>query len=460
VRPSALLITTSLVVLACGDDPASSLGDGSPPDGKSAPGRDGDTKGETITCGPAEVDRLARCLDEGRSPRACLDAGARPACDVDADGLDDALEDAMLRSYAPVFAYNRGDGDHTAGDSERAYPTNVEHYVSHSTLYWRVDGDDGTKNVVAEKPTLETLATATFDAGGSVRRASDPELGQGPNFWLCLDRSGGAYDGEALVETMEASRKLAKGVDLLGVAHPSGAAKDGDVVVLSYMLYYAYNAFTLDDHEGDFEGGAVFVSLGTGKVVAVFTDRHPTSDGFKLIPTEGADALPAKDPSAEEPHYNVCSDTSSGRSSGVRYWDLDGAKHHPVIYVAGGGHASYAYPGATKIKGVGCLEATMIRDVHNGQGPKLVPSEGAYYTGWKDGKQPITTGVHIRNLGEPGHLREAWSAFAGQWGCTLATIPKSYPGPWDNERLCRHWLTHDWGSAAPFTSPTAKSCVE
>jgi hypothetical protein len=195
-------------------------------------------------------------------------------------------------------------------------------------------------------------------------------------------------------------------------------------------------------------------------VVAFFTDRHPTSDAHKLLALDGDDALPLKDPRTEEPHYNVCSDTRSGQSSGARFWDFDGQKHHPVVYVTAGGHASYAYPGATKIKGVGCLEATMIRDVHNGRGPKLVPADGAYYTDWGKTKKPITSGVHIRNLGEREHLREKWSSFAGQWGCTLGMIPKSYPGPWDNERLCRHWLTHDWGDAPPFALPTAKSCVE
>lgn len=374
----------------------------------------------------------------------------------------------MLRSYAPVFAYNEGDGDHSTGDSESAYPTTAEHYTASSTLYWRVDGDDATKTVVDKAPTLDKLRSATFDDKGTTKRADSPALGQGTNFWLCLNKDkSGNYDDAALVKTADASRST--GVDLFSVAHPAGADPKGDYVVLEYMLFYAYNRFTLDDHEGDFEGGAVFVSLSTGKVSAFYTDRHATSDGVTLIPLEGKGALPAKDPSKESPHYNVCDATDTPSSpwgipphtpiGGVRFYDFDANKHHPVIYVAGGGHASYGYPGATKIQGVGCIEMTMIRDVHNGNGPKLVPHEDAYVSDFKGtGRKAIDKGVHIRNLGERGHLREAWSAFAGQWGCTLEQIPKSYPGPWDNERLCRHWLTNDWGDAPPFKKSTVTSC--
>ena len=100
----------------------------------------------------------------------------------------------------------------------------------------------------------------------------------------------------------------------------------------------------------------------------------------------------------------------------------------------------------------------MIRDVHNGSDAKLVPAEGAYYTDWGTTKSAVTNGVRFVNLGDSAHLRAAWSAFAGQWGCTLDSIPKSYPGPWDNARLCRHWLTNDWGAEAPFTPSTATTC--
>ena len=463
----AVFVATAVQCGGGGDD------DGAPPittptgpeGGAAEASADGDVTPETPSCrADAVVASLRSCIDGGTAPRDCLAktrASGDAACDDDHDGLDDALEDALLASYAPVFAFNEGDGGHTGGDSEPIYPTNLKHYVAHATLHWRVDGDDATKKVVDAKPTLDTLRDARWKLDDVERRADVTALGQGPNFWLCLNQVGGKYPAEALVSSQEASRQLADGIDVLAVAHPSGKDAGGTYVVLEYMLFYAYNQFTLDTHEGDFEGGAVFVDLATGKVAAAFTDRHPTADSATLIPLQGAGALGAKDPAVEAPHYNVCDDTSTTAIGGVRFWDFGGARHHPVIYTAAGGHASYGYPGATKIKGVACTEATMIRDVHNGLGPKLVLHESAYAAEWdpKATKSPVYKGVHFVNLGERANLRATWSAFAGQWGCTLDSIPKSYPGPWDNARLCRHWLTNDWGTAPPFVRSTATSCT-
>lgn len=464
----AVVFTFGLVLAAlamhCGGDDAASNGASGGSSGAGGTGRDpaaapsGAAEGngaERETVDPM-VAAVSKCIDDGGAPRECLAKSGAAARDLDEDGLDDVLEDAMLRSYAPVFAFNQGDGNHTAGNDESHYPTNLAHYVKHSTLYWRVDGNDGTKKVVDENPTLDKLSAATFEQ----KRASSVAIGEGPNFWLCLkkDAATGDYASDALVKSMEASRKLEGGVDVLGVVHPT--SKGSDYVVLSYMLFYSYNAFTFDDHEGDFEGGAVFVSLSTGQVVALYTDRHPSSDNTTLIPIEGNNRLPAFDPKKEVPKYNICSDTSASPTGGVRFWDFEGKRHHPVIYVSSGGHAAYGYPGGTKIQGLGCMETTMIRDVHNGNGPKLVIAESTYSADW-EGKRAskIEGGVHIKNIGERDHLREKWTEFAGQWGCTLESIPKSYPGPWDNERLCRHWLTNDWGGTMPFKESDAKSCT-
>lgn len=414
-------------------------------------------------CSSADVEAFAECL-ERESPLTCISQvrGGAPPCDDDGDGLDDALEDAMMRAYAPVFAFNKGNGSHTAGDSESAWPVSAAHHVAHSRLVWRLDNDGSTLREVDPAPTLATLAGASFVDGEKTRHASSPLLGEGPNFWLCLKKSGNDFVPGALVTSVEASRKLEGGVDVFAVVHPTVAGKTDGYVVLSYMLYYTFNPFTLDDHEGDWEGGAVFVDMKTGEVGAVYTDRHDTADGAKLLHLAGDGAVTAKDPRLDSPTYNVCSASWSGAASGVRFWDYAGARHHPVFYVSGGSHATYAYPGGTKIMGAGCIEQTIVRDVHNGEGPRFVPSEGGYAIDWNEGKEllPVEHGVSFKNLGEPGRLREAWSAFAGQWGCTYESIPKSYPGPWDNQRLCRHWLTANWGAAPPFILPAKTACTD
>lgn len=445
------------------DDGGSYGGDASSPDGVDASSDRDASSGGPERCSSADVEAFATCID-GDSPAACVAQirKSEPLCDVDGDGLDDALEDAMMRAYAPVFAFNKGDGGHTAGDSESSWPVSAAHYVSHSRLVWRIDNDGSTLREVDAAPTLATLPGASFDDGGKKHLANSPLLGEGPNFWLCMKKSGDDYVPGALVTSLDASRALDGGIDVFTVVHPTVAGKPDGYVVLSYMLYYAYNPFTLDNHEGDWEGGAVFVDMKTGKVTAFYTDRHATADDAKLLHLEGDGAVPAKDPKLDSPTYNVCSSSWDGDASGVRFWDYDGERRHPVLYVAGGSHASYAYPGGTKITGAGCVEKTIVRDVHNGKGPRFVPSEGGYAIDWNEGQPllPVEHGVSFKNLGEPGHLREAWSAFAGQWGCTYESIPKSYPGPWDNQRLCRKWLTASWGAAPPFILPAKTACTD
>jgi hypothetical protein len=208
--------------------------------------------------------------------------------------------------------------------------------------------------------------------------------------------------------------------------------------------------------------GVLSTALEASRTECRLHRRHELNSGSStwLI---GPGAVVAKDPAVESPIYNVCSSSSTGGMSGVRFWDFAGKRHHPVIYVGSGSHASYAYPGATRIQGVGCIEESIVRDVHNGLAPRLLPFENAYATDWNaSGGQrlPVTNGVAFKNLGEPGHLREAWSGFAGQWGCTSESIAKSYPGPWDNQRLCRKWLTADWGAAPPFTQPVKTACTD
>lgn len=430
------------------DDPEGPLG-GEPAGGAT------DAGGVAPSCVDADrVAALTACLDEGRGPRAC--AAALPPtipCDVDGDALDDGLEDALLRAYAPVFAFNKGDGSKTRGNDEPCWPGNVRDYAATSRLVWRVEGDGATERTLAIHPELDALPGFTHEG----RRADDPALGAGPNFWLCLDKSGSTYSASAKVATSTLSRALPHGVDVLGVVHPTAAGSR--FAFVGSMLYFHYNEFTLDDHEGDWEGGAAFVDLDDGAVVAVFTDRHPTSDEEKLVHVVGPSRAPVVDPADDSPKYNVCGAGDVPR--GVRFYDHDGRRHHAVFYLATGGHASYAYPGATKITGAGCVEAVIVRDTHNGENEKLVPHLGGYARGWGatgDDAEKVRAGVRFTNAGEPDALRAPWTAFAGHWGCQYGRVAKSYPGPWDNEQLCRRWLTHTWGFEPPFVAPGAGAC--
>ena len=90
----------------------------------------------------------------------------------------------------------------------------------------------------------------------------------------------------------------------------------------------------------------------------------------------------AVDPSAEGTAGNVCDSGGAQIAHGVRFWDHAGHRHHAVVYVSSGGHAGYDYPGNTKITGVGCVETIIVRDTHNGDGPKFLPWRGVYAPDW------------------------------------------------------------------------------
>lgn len=464
-RPLALFALLGALAPACGgvDGPAArtlALDDDDGTQGPGLPGEDGglpgafDDAGATSCTGALRVAALTACLDDGRAPRACLaEHPAADACDVDGDALDDGLEDALLRAYAPVFAFNRGNGTKTRGNDEPCWPGNPRDYAATSTLIWRREADGATARTIAIHPDLDALPGFVHEG----RRADDPTLGAGPNFWLCLDKSGATYSEAAKVGSATISRALPHGVEVVGVVHPTAAGSR--FAFVGSMIYFHYNEFSFDDHEGDWEGGAAFVDLDDGAVVALFADRHPSADDEKLTHLVGPSRAPVVDPTGDPAKYNVCGAGDVPR--GVRFYDHDEKRHHPVLYVSTGGHASYAYPGATKITGAGCVEATIVRDTHNGENEKLAPHLGGYTRAFGDGAgdaEKVRAGVRFTNAGEPSALRAPWTAFMGHWGCEYGRVAKSYPGPWDNEQLCRRWLTHVWGFEPPFVSPGSGAC--
>ena len=406
------------------------------------------------------VDALAQCIDTPRAPSACLAtvtaSASAPLCDDDRDGLADDLEDALARAYSLAFAFNAGDGTRTGGDPETHWPDNLTHYTAGSHLIYRVDNDNSTERLVDASPTLDSLAGAHIDINGTPYVASDPAATQGSNFWLCLDQPGGNYPSGALVATMDESRMLPEGIDVASVVHPAGGVSSHSYAFVSTLLYYAYNEHsTVDNHEGDWEGGAVLVDLDQGNVAAVFFDRHDSVDNVRLLSLAGASPSRVIDPASESTFGNVCDESDAARARGVRFWDYAGARHHAVAYVATGGHSAYPYPGNTKLTGAGCFELSIVRDTHNGNGARLLPWLNAYAPGWTTSTvRDVVHGVRFRNVGEVTAPRESWAAFRGQWGCTQATIAKSWPGPFGNQRHCRAWVTTDGWGDAPFTTPT------
>lgn len=355
-----------------------------------------------------DVDALVACL-AASGPDACANA-----CDADedGDGIGDRLELAIARVYAPAFAFN---GGKYGGNAETDWAANATHFVTHSKVVYR----DSSDRLVDLTPSLAKLEGETYMG----HHASDPASGEGSDFWLCMTDSSDA----SRVKSKAAMLALPDGVDLVSVVHPAGTGH----IFVSYSLLFAYNEHTtVDNHEGDWEGIAVFVDRKTGAVYAAWFERHGTTDDTNFVL-----ATSSADPAKETPY----GDMSSGfdKVHGLRFWDAQ--KRHVVAYVATGSHAMYDYPANTDIIKFG------PRDTHDGDGPKLLPWQNLLVAGFGDSSGDAIS-VHPWNPGEASKVTLSWARFRGQWGCNDGSIAKSWPGPFGNARHPRPLLERTWAS--------------
>ncbi len=370
------------------------------------------------------VDKLTECL-ASKGPDECLASIGTPLCDTDGDGLPDDLESALARAYAPAFAFN---GGAFGGNAETHWPANAAFFVKNARLTF-----GRSRTLVDARPTLDTLGAAITDG----HQADNPCPGQGSDFWLCLNDESNT----TLVTTEAEMRSLPGGIDVLSVAHPANGPLDtSSHLFVSFSLMFPFNAHsTVDDHEGDWEGVAVFVDRKSGAVDGAWFERHDTLDQQRFV---SARTYPVRDPAAEQPYGTVMSVFSA--LHGLRFWDYSGARRHVVAYVSTGGHAMYDYPANTKIFKYG------PRDTHSGDGPKIVPWESRVSASF-GATEGDALEVSYVNPGEPRRITLPWARFRGQWGCTDRPIAKSWPGPFGNSRFQRPMFERTWGSppAAP-----------
>lgn len=367
------------------------------------------------------VESLASCLATA-GPDACLAKVPGTLCDTDGDGLGDDLEDALARAYAPAFAFS-GDADKSP---ETHFPANAAHFLSHAELRYINDDDDV---LVDGKPSLDSIGAAASNG----HHADNSCSGEGTDFWLCLRDD----DDQTRVTSLEAMRALPDGVDVLSVVHPAnGSLARSTHLFVSFSLVFPYNAHsTVGDHEGDWEGIAVFVNRQTGAIDAAYFERHNTSDNTRLV---SATEFPPRDPATERPSGTMSS--SFDGIHGLRFWDFSGARRHVVAYVGTGGHAMYDYPASTRIIRLG------PRDTHTGDGPKLVPWSSRVVSSFGADTAGDSIKINSLNPGEFKNITLPWARFRGQWGCNDGVIGKSWPGPFGNARHQRPMFERAWGS--------------
>jgi hypothetical protein len=265
---------------------------------------------------------------------------------------------------------------------------------------------------------------------GNTIRAYD--FTAGSNFWLCLN------DTTASTRVTSKSEMLAlpDGVDVLSVVRPAnGTLTASTHLFVATGLFFPYNEFAgLDNHEGDWEGIAVFVNRATGAVDDGYFERHGTTDNQRFVSRA---EFGTRDPATDAPSPAV--GAADAGVHALRFWDNGSNKHHVVAYVGTGSHAMYDYPGNTYIISSG------PRDTHAGDGDKYAPWLGQLYSGFNTGT-PVVLKTNIFNPGEANYVTLPWARFRGQWGCNDDAIAASYPGPFDNSRHARPMFDRLWGS--------------
>lgn len=208
------------------------------------------------------------------------DACVEPGTDTDRDGLSDACEEAVARSFAPVVYHS---------NDESNFPTEVDAFLRVTSLRFR-NRACGHDEELAVSPTQRVLIAQVVngDCGDGVIARSDGtrSLHKARTFYLA------DVPRDAAVGSLDSSR-WATYVHV----YPRG---DGGIVV-QYWRFYAFNDAGLD-HGGDWEGASVVLGA----------DRLPIS-----VMLLGHSTIVRLNPS-----------------------QLDWEGDHPVVYSEGGGHAS------------------------------------------------------------------------------------------------------------------------
>ena len=178
--------------------------------------------------------RMARAALALAGLLACL--GAR-AVDRDGDGLDDALEDALLARYAPLVLLH---------PSEPALPASTDWLLARSELE------------PAPGPRPRILAASILGLLSWPKPVEDPAARLHPRG---ADHAGSAQPADWVV---------------YGHAYPAS----GGGVMLQYWFFYAFNdAYGVFDHEGDWEHVTVKLDASLAPEGAWYARHHDSHPG-------------------------------------------------------------------------------------------------------------------------------------------------------------------------------------
>jgi hypothetical protein len=157
--------------------------------------------------------------------------------DLDGDGLDDALEDALAERFAPIVFH---------GERETTFPTNVDRWLALTDLYFV--HDDGTPQLVAARPLTQAQLLGHTATVRGMTASSDGSRSLGKRTSFILGSVEQAADAGALQPS-----------DWVTYVHSYPNALGG--VTLQYWRAYVRNDASILgidlSHGGDWEAIAV-----------------------------------------------------------------------------------------------------------------------------------------------------------------------------------------------------------
>ena len=160
------------------------------------------------------------------------------ATDSDGDGIDDATEQTLAETYAPVLYFEK---------NEKVFPVAIEYHVSNSNLN---KSEGGIPVLIDANPSVEELSDYT-------------DISE--NYYL--DNRKGTIEDDGIINDYR------ENMATLGyTVYVHIFEKNGETFI-QYWLFYAFNQGTLNTHEGDWEMVQVVLNE-TGKPVEAMYSQH------------------------------------------------------------------------------------------------------------------------------------------------------------------------------------------
>lgn len=287
-----------------------------------------------------------------------------PQADADMDGLDDAIENQLLRRFRPYFLFS------TDGGQEPVRPMHARDYIQLSELLW--DGEQ------------------EYSIYGVIPRSS---LSQRPLELLTANRAGAHWGPSSVLENARKTRYYLNLVDSRCsnryCTDPALAWTDiiqqgnvglyghvspyGHLIKIEYWQFFSFSTagywFGFGNHEGDWCTAAILYDPEDDRITNTYHYAHGKEIAFEMLTARATSAV-AREPRMIEhrgPQYSLnyieldsSNPVTQAQNNLVRFYKAPGESRyeHLVIYIEHGAHEfwpsqHWSFYGAPKHNGLG-----------------------------------------------------------------------------------------------------------